>query len=744
MVEFRKKTSAARQVELVMRKLGSLSTLPEVALAFLPYLDKEPLNISALTEIIESDPALTAKILALACEEGVTFGDNKPSVAEVLSRLPGATIRNAVLSVKIFQAFDVDYDPDSRRALPRKKLALHELAVACCSKFIAKLILPASEQELAFSAGLLHDIGKLAIDEVMPKSFERIVAQAQAEKVSMLKVEQKHLGLDHTIIGKRLAEKWSLPEEVVFAIWLHHSDIESIKNMPGGKIAQIVHLADIIARQCKIGVSGSFDTPVAITDIAASIGISPDQIDTIRTNLSEEVSRRVRALGLDMPGASQAYCSLVHETATDLSSNNIKLSESNRKLQIDSSQAGFVNEFLLSIEPNISPGEIVANFAAGWQKNYQTGPVCVYIKHCGEEGLLETVVVDESREVKTLLINVPEDTPIVPTQLYESFKIVDAGEEMEWLFDQIKINFDLSRTKLAPLAIRGKVIGGIVFEHRLPSDPADYSSQFEEVTSIAARIIGLTFTSQNHELLAEEFAMLLGELKDTREQLARSKSLIAIAEMAAGAGHELNTPLAVISGRAQLLYEAETDEDKKKILKQVQQRTEDIAEIISDLMSFASPKEPVRKNVSLRELFDIAIVQTAEIHKVKSIEVDFQGIDQLGEVCVDSQQVVRVLVNILSNSLESYAGGSGPISILAAAGQREGFAAIEIIDNGCGMDDETLQKATEPFYSARPAGRKRGMGLAHAERLLTLNAGSLHFSSKVDGGTTVTVKLPRS
>ena len=59
------------------------------------------------------------------------------------------------------------------------------------------------------------------------------------------------------------------------------------------------------------------------------------------------------------------------------------------------------------------------------------------------------------------------------------------------------------------------------------------------------------------------------------------------------------------------------------------------------------------------------------------------------------------------------------------------------------MDAETLQKATHPFYSAKPAGRKRGMGLAYALRFIQINKGALEIESKLGKGTTVTIYLPR-
>ena len=67
---------------------------------------------------------------------------------------------------------------------------------------------------------------------------------------------------------------------------------------------------------------------------------------------------------------------------------------------------------------------------------------------------------------------------------------------------------------------------------------------------------------------------------------------------------------------------------------------------------------------------------------------------------------------------------------------------IEISDSGCGMDAGVIKKATQPFYSARTAGRKRGMGLSYTLRFIKLNKGSLNIMSETGEGTTVTIHLP--
>ena len=741
MAKMANSASVAHQVELIIAQLDSLSTLPELMAGFLSQLADAHFDIPAVTQIIESDPALTAKIFSLAYQEGIISADSESSVADIIEKLPRETIRDAALSVKVLQTLNVDGDPGSEQFLTGQQLRLHALAVACCAKEIAELALPENQRRLAFTAGLLHDIGKLAIDEVMPKSFEKMSRQAKVKNTSICRIEKEHLGLDHTIIGKRLAEKWRFPKSIVLAIWLHHSDTQAItENIGIGGIAEVVRLADIIARQCNIGMSGSFDTPDFSPDIVEPLSLSTEQIDRVRKNLRQEISRRSNLLGLEAPGGKAAYCELIQETAAQLAQDNSKLTFMNRKLATSNAHMACVKEFLLNVRPNNSAIDIAGNIASNWQKHYQTGPICIFLQDSRNEEFLESIVIDIPSQINRRLLKAPVDIPAIPLELQNKFAIMDADNSTRWILEQI--DFDVSMVKMAPLLSEGRAIGAIVFKQRIPVDPAEQLKLFEISASIGATIIDMVLASHRQEFLAEQFAGLLGQVKQTRGQLAAVKTLAGIAEVAAGAGHELNNPLAVISGRAQLLYDGETEDKKKQVLKQIQDRTSEISEIVTDLMDFARPKQPTPEKVSVKTLLNQAVEQTAKKHKLNQMEVELIEIDGFSDVYVDREQIITAIVNILSNSLESYREGYGPVKIDSGCEQIEGSVSFRIVDNGLGMDIETLQKATLPFFSAPQAGRKRGMGLAHAERLVRLNNGTINMISNPDEGTTVNITLP--
>jgi putative nucleotidyltransferase with HDIG domain len=742
--------TVSHQVGLVVRRLEALSVLPSVAAkCFSEVLQFQSLP-PELAETIESSPALSAKILSLMHKHLPGYGPESVSVTSALNRLPPHLIHDALFSVKIYPAFG----PDDSRALLRKQLVLHCLAVACCAKDIAEIISPPIDADLAYSAGLLHDIGKLALDEAMPRSFAGIVQQAKSQQACSSTIEQNNLGTDHTILGKRLAARWNLAEQIILAVWLHHTDTSKIsKSMPQARIAQLVQLADLLARKCGIGRSGSFDAPDSADRIAQELAINSDQLQQISADLPGKVAQKSKALGLDSPENIETYCGIFHNAAAKLARQSIKLSQQNSQLQTASHHLDFATDFLFNITPNAEPIDIAQNFALLWQRSFQTGPVCLYLTAPAEPEVLKAVVAESPSEIKTVCLMPMPHAPAIPT----SFAILDAQDHANWLLEQLDVDFDLSRTKIAPLLSGGKAVGAILFELRHPAEPEQLEKNFKTLACIAGAVLQMAFASLGQQRFAEQLAQLITTTKEAEPALPAQKPSVqqpqppiptpnvteALAEMAAGAAHELNNPLSVISGRTQLLAESEPDPERKKTLTQIQQNTRQLAAIIDDLMAFAEPPQPRRAATDVKQMLDEATQLTAQKQNAEQLDIRIEVADEAQNVFIDSAQIVSAIANIFSNSIESYEDQQGPISVTASADDSGQLVKLQVTDSGCGMDAQTLQKATQPFFSAKPAGRKRGMGLAHAQRIIQLNGGSMEMASQPNQGTTVTILLPR-
>jgi putative nucleotidyltransferase with HDIG domain len=737
MSEPNNKTSVARRVELIIRRLNTLSTLPQVAAGILPHVLKPPFNTPQLVEMIESDAAMTAGVLALANRLKITNPEGHASLARIVDALPPAALRDAILSVRVVQVFDDQADLDAKRPLPRKQLALHTLAVACASAAIGQLALDEPQRGLAFTAGLLHDIGKAALDEVMPKSFEQLVMQARQKQQSLAAVEQEHLGLTHALLGKRLAEKWYLPEPITQAIWLHHAEPQILPEMPGGRLAMVVALADGIARQCGVGHSGSCDTPDQIEVLTQMLGLHSKQIEQISSQLAAQVEEKGKWLNVSGPNRTEGYYEMIHQTAAQLAQDNSKLTEQTQRSLDTAVFAEPLREFLISLSSGATPDQVAGQFAACFRKTFQTGPVLVLLWP-QEEAIAEIAVADCDGQIEMTVLPMPDTVDFKTHPFMNGFTVASAAEFFGWCVKQSTYPM-ASQSLAAPLLLAGAPVAAVIWEDRneLPTEA------LQMLCSVGAAAISTSIAFRSQREQAERLVELMSKLRDTGRQLSEAQSLSAIAEMAAGAAHELNNPLTIISGRAQLLLQTETDLNKKQILEQIGQRTGEISDIITDLMAFARPRQPQKNLVSPMTLISEAMEKTAAKRKIQKVESEIAGVENAADVFIDKQQIVQVIGYLLDNALDSYPGGNGPIRVEGQNTLEDRTVEIRVSDRGCGMDEATLSQATKPFFSARPAGRKRGMGLAHARRLLVLNGGSLQLVSQPGKGTSVIIHLPR-
>jgi signal transduction histidine kinase len=413
------------------------------------------------------------------------------------------------------------------------------------------------------------------------------------------------------------------------------------------------------------------------------------------------------------------------------------------RLQSDSSHFDFLKEFLVDINSISSAINVAENFAVRWQKFYQTGKVCLYFVPPVSSQTLEAVVVEELSHSRMLCLNAPVGTSVIPKTISNDFAILDAYDHIDWLFEQLDIEFDENRTKLIPLLSGGKAIGAVVFELHYPDDIELFEEKFQASSSVAATILGMALTQERQQHFAERFAQLISIPKDIKPRIASvENTLNCLAEMAAGAAHELNNPLAVISGRAQLLAEAEGDEEKKRILEQIYKNSREASTIIENLMGYAQPAEPKVASTDVRQMLDEAIELAQQKTNSEHINVQVEIAEGTKDVFIDSAQIVSAIANVISNAVESYEEKTGPIQIIAETMESGNSIKLQIIDAGCGMDLGTVQKATLPFFSVKTAGRKSGMGLAYAARFIQLNKGSLNITSQPGSGTTVTICLP--
>lgn len=202
--------------------IGSMSTLPSVPSLYTEVMDEiesEDGTAAGVGQIVACDPGMTAKILQLTNSAAFGLGREISSPLQAASLLGMDVIKSLVLSLGVFR----QYDDTESTGFSIDRLFQHSTRVASLARRIAL------QQECrlevvaeAFTAAMLHDIGKLVLATGLPQKYQEIQQLAKSEGISACSAEQQVMGVDHAVVGSYLLSLWGLPQPLVESIAFHH------------------------------------------------------------------------------------------------------------------------------------------------------------------------------------------------------------------------------------------------------------------------------------------------------------------------------------------------------------------------------------------------------------------------------------------------------------------------------------------------------------------------------------------
>lgn len=231
------------------------------------------------------------------------------------------------------------------------------------------------------------------------------------------------------------------------------------------------------------------------------------------------------------------------------------------------------------------------------------------------------------------------------------------------------------------------------------------------------------------------------QLRRTQDALVRKEQLAAVGELSAVIAHEVRNPLAILKNAVSGLRQRALDvEDRRVLLGIVHEETDRLARLVRDLLAYARPLSPVRVPTRLRELVERAWSDPRLGRARGKAQLVIEIPDGVA-VLVDREHASYAIVNVLDNALAAL-GGQGEVHVRASTRSSVGRAlvALEIADEGPGMDAQVLDKAREPFFTTRPSGT--GLGLAIVERVMRGHDGGLEIESVPGDGTRVRLVFP--
>jgi signal transduction histidine kinase len=307
---------------------------------------------------------------------------------------------------------------------------------------------------------------------------------------------------------------------------------------------------------------------------------------------------------------------------------------------------------------------------------------------------------------------------------------VDRVSDPRWLA------FGIRAVLMVPLVRNDEVIGTLSLDQ---SEPYAWTQAQVEFAMTIANQAAL---AADNARLYEQVRAQLHELQETQTQLLQAGKLAAIGQLVAGVAHELNNPLAVVLGQADLLKLQSADPMVLRRTEKILESGRRAARIIRELATFARPQPAAIRVGDLPQVVERALALRRQALHVRGIGLTYHPAPAVPTIRADEVQLQQVLLNLLLSAEYAAAEGERPPHITVRLSADEDGVRFTISDSGPGIAADVLPRIFEPFFTTKPVGQGTGLGLSICYRIVEAHDGRIWAESPPGEGATFTIVLP--
>ncbi len=745
---------SVRQAEAILAGVKRLPTLPVVAARLLSMGAAEDVRLDEVIELIESDPALSARMLSLCKSADAGLGDRITTVRRAVIMLGIEAVRAAVLSVVVFEQLAVNESEKGEGSLfDIEGFWTRAIAVACVSE---RIVLSRREMDIApeqaYLAGLVHGLGKLALFKVLPKSWEKSLAMVERRRITLSAAERATVGIDHHTAGKRLAEHWDLPDFIRDVIWLHGQLPCALPERCARDLVSVVTLASSWCEANHLGWSGECRMGVEPEEMVEAMGFGEtwlDELDAVSNEVVEQVSEKARILEVGEFSASELLLESLSRANAKLASMNQDLRNKQMVAMRSHGLLAAVDLFYDSMGECDGVDKVVGAMVRSGASLTGIDRGVVVLQECSggpwvKYVVVDGVVVEGRRGVCVEAPGVSDNGEMRPGHIagLSGDQVLELAS-LDWFGKMIQSVREAGTVSLIGVgdcgggdddgeeASKSDEVSCLVVLVRASAEAAPELSTkgFRVMKRAWERSLNSAVRYKSSELLAEELASANREMTAMQYEITQNESLLRLGQMAAGAAHEMNNPLAIINGRAQQLFERLGTQRDRESAQAITQATDALSSMITSMHMLAMPPEPTLSPVDpvlvVRQGIEIAKAQSQRLGIRGKVKVHIEG--TLVPIFVDRELMAKAISEPIVNGILANPGGVVSVSI--EPGPEDDRVFIRIVDSGPGLSRKALNHAFDPFFSELKAGRRPGLGLARARSVIELHAGVISISN---------------
>jgi putative nucleotidyltransferase with HDIG domain len=278
-----------RDINELVEKINEFPTLPTIYSALLEVLSNPRTTVQDVADVISKDQASSLKILKIVNSAVYGLQSKIDSIAQAIFYIGFNEVKNIVLTLSVIDVFTRTKSMVNFNIVDFWK---HSIAVGIITRKLGNVV-GVKNTENYFLAGIIHDIGKLFFLRSMNDDYMKVISYVQEKKLSIMDMELKLIGFDHTTAGELLAEKWQLPESIKQTIKYHHTGmVEGNWDL----MIACVHLADIVARLLELGNPGDDLVPTPNLEVWKKLDMPENAFTKMYDNLIFEYSQSLGIL----------------------------------------------------------------------------------------------------------------------------------------------------------------------------------------------------------------------------------------------------------------------------------------------------------------------------------------------------------------------------------------------------------------------------------------------------------------
>ncbi|HSR70028.1 MAG TPA: HDOD domain-containing protein [Acidobacteriota bacterium] len=734
-----------QEIKRFIEGLEELPTVSPVVLKLISVASDPDAGLREVARILQADQSLASKILRLANSPAFGFSGRIASIDRATALLGLDLVRSAALSVIVVDLFRDEKDSE----MPLCEFWRHSMTCALASEALADRLGHKNAKE-AFLAGLLHDIGKLVLLKWDRQKYDAVLKEARDREEPLLAVEERILGAGHTWVAKTLMEHWHFPDSIRNAAWLHHQPPSHFGDRPHQHTAFIVGCADSLCHHFRFGASGNAVTLFDLDVLSARSGLPVADLVDISSRILRDYDDVAAQFDWQGGDSAELYMGTVTRANRELTRIHLDLQSRNAELM----RRQRIMESIRVLQETVNPPsscasglKVAVELLSRVLKTRRLVAVAPQPAHKGFEGWLLVHGSSSPQRIEfSLTTDAGDDLTRLPQRQQVALIIRSleaAGEDLE-APHEVRGALRSPDLLVVPLTSGRRILGQIFADLDLQSqeekrgEAAEMLQQFARSLAICLeRIMLFDELDRQNELLAR----MSRQQESVRSKLSQSERLASVGRLAAGAAHEINNPLTIISAQSQLLLSSASSRKQRDALSNVLQQSERIAKIVRDLMGLARPAKPQAQPVDVKKVLEQSLgsLQDRLEQNDVALETDFQPVRPLQ---ADPRQLEQVFINLAVNAVQAMQGGGRLTVRLKPDAQRQGVL-IDFSDTGHGIADDHLKSIFDPFFSTKKEGQGVGLGLAICHSIVQAHSGEVRVSSRLGEGTTFTIRLPQ-